>query len=114
MSREDFAKQISNYQLPLTDESRMVLTDDLRLLYWTEEGLALFPLTDDGRLGEARPEVIPHTRVTHLHYEKKLIGSDQLTFEVEGQSYHLSLPHRSRAWSEQREELRQLREQLPS
>lgn len=112
MSRADFVTQIERYQLVPTDASRIVLTDDHRLLYWTADGLALFPLNDNGQFTEERPEVIPHTRVTQLRYEKKLIGADHLTFEVEGQSYQLTLPHRSREMAEQRDELKRLREQL--
>lgn len=87
-------------------------SSDIVLLEVMEEGYVLFPLTKTGELREERPQVFPMSRIEGVLFEKKLLGKDQWTFEVEGQTYTLQVPHRHSFFSLQREQLKQLRQMM--
>ena len=68
-----------------------------------------FELKDDATFSDTRPLLFPVERVEKVQYQKKFLSNDELSFEVEGEKFQFEIPHRSKYFSNQKEQLKLFR-----
>lgn len=112
---EQFYKEMAHFNLPVDGEEILIIgtqaTEDKPLLiYWHSVGGVVFSLQEDGQLSDVPPVIYPVERIDNLHYAKKLLTSDILQFELASEKISLTIPHRTKLLTQQKEALRRIRQ----
>ena len=119
LTMELLKNHLAEYHLPYEDKSVLIqvkrlIHEEQVICYWSSMGCVFFELKDDATFSDKRPLLFPVERVEKVQYQKKFLSNDELTFEVEGEKFHFEIPHRSKYFTNQKEQLklfRQLMEQ---
>ena len=119
LTLEFLKNHLEEYHLPYEDKAvfiqvKRVPHEEDAICYWSSMGCVLFGLKDDATFTDTRPLLFPVERVEKVHYQKKFLSNDEFSFKVEGEKFQFEIPHRSKYFSNQKEQLklfRQLMEQ---
>ena len=119
LTLEFLKNHLEEYHLPYEDKAvfiqvKKLIHEDDAICYWSSKGCVLLGLKADATFTDTRPLLFPVERVEKVHYQKKFLSNDEFSFEVEGEKFQFEIPHRSKYFSNQKEQLklfRQLMEQ---
>lgn len=119
LTLEFLKNHLEEYHLPYEDKAVFIQVKRLpheedAICYWSSMGCVFFTLNDDATFSDIRPLLFPVERVEKVQYQKKFLSNDEFSFEVEGEKFQFEIPHRSKYFSNQKEQLklfRQLMEQ---
>ena len=116
---EFLKNHLEEYHLPYEDKAvfiqvKRLIHEENEICYWSSKGCVFFGLKDDATFTDTRPLLFPVGRIEKVQYQKKFLSNDEFSFEVEGEKFQFEIPHRSKYFSNQKEQLklfRQLMEQ---
>lgn len=114
LTLEFLKNHLEEYHLPYEDKAvfiqvKRLIHEDDAIFYWSSKGCVFLGLTDDATFTDTRPLLFPVERVEKVHYQKKFLSNDEFSFEVEGEKFQFEIPHRSKYFSNQKEQLKLFR-----
>ena len=96
LTLEFLKNHLEEYHLPYEDKA--VFIQVKRLIH-----------EDDATFTDTRPLLFPVERVEKVQYQKKFLSNDEFSFEVEREKFQFEIPHRSKYFSNQKEQLKLFR-----
>ena len=114
LTLEFLKNHLEEYHLPYGDKAvfikvkRLIYAENA-ICYWSSLGCVFFWLKDDLNFSDKRPLLFPVERVEKVQYQKKFLSNDEFSFEVEGEKFQFEIPHRSKYFSNQKEQLKLFR-----
>ena len=114
LTLEFLKNHLEEYHLPYEDKAvfiqvKRLLHEEDAICYWSSIGCVFFGLKDDATFTDTRPLLFPVERVEKVQYQKKILSNDEFSFEVEGEKFQFEIPHRSKYFSNQKEQLKLFR-----
>ena len=114
LTLEFLKNHLEEYRLPYEDKAvfiqvKRLIHEDDAICYWSSKGCVFLGLKDDASFTDTRPLLFPVERVEKVHYQKKFLSNDEFSFEVEGEKFQFEIPHRSKYFSNQKEQLKLFR-----
>lgn len=114
LTLEFLKNHLEEYHLPYEDKAvfiqvKRLIHEEYAICYWSSMGCVFFRLNDDATFSDTRPLLFPVERVEKVHYQKKFLSNDEFSFEVEGEKFQFEIPHRSKYFSNQKEQLKLFR-----
>lgn len=114
LTLEFLKNHLEEYHLPYEDKAVFIQVKRLpheedAICYWSSMGCVLFGLKDDATFTDTRPLLFPVGRIEKVQYQKKFLSNDEFSFEVEGEKFQFEIPHRSKYFSNQKEQLKLFR-----
>lgn len=114
LTLEFLKNHLEEYHLPYDDKAvfiqvKRLIHEENAICYWSSKGCVFFGLKDDATFIDTRPLLFPVERVEKVHYQKKFLSNDEFSFEVEGEKFQFEIPHRSKYFSNQKEQLKLFR-----
>lgn len=114
LTLEFLKNHLEEYHLPYDDKAVFIQVKRLpheedAICYWSSMGCVLFGLKDDATFTDTRPLLFPVGRIEKVQYQKKFLSNDEFSFEVEGEKFQFEIPHRSKYFSNQKEQLKLFR-----
>ena len=111
---EFLKNHLEEYHLPYEDKAvfiqvKRLIHEENEICYWSSKGCVFFGLKDDATFTDTRPLLFPVGRIEKVQYQKKFLSNDELSFEVEGEMFQFEIPHRSKYFSNQKEQLKLFR-----
>ena len=96
LTLEFLKKHLEEYHLPYEDKSVLIqlkrlIHDENAICYWSSMGCVFFWLKDDATFSDIRPLLFPVERVEKVQYQ-------------------IEIPHRSKYFSNQKEQLKRFRQ----
>ena len=114
LTLEFLKNHLEEYHLPYEDKAvfiqvKRLIHEDDAICYWSSKGCVFLGLKADATYTDTRPLLFPVERVEKVHYQKKFLSNDEFSFEVEGEKFQFEIPHRSKYFSNQKEQLKLFR-----
>ncbi len=114
LTLEFLKNHLEEYHLPYEDKAVFIQVkrlphEEYAICYWSSMGCVFLGLKDDATFTDIRPLLFPVERVEKVHYQKKFLSNDEFSFEVEGEKFQFEIPHRSKYFSNQKEQLKLFR-----
>ena len=114
LTLEFLKNHLEEYHLPYEDKAvfiqvKRLIHEENEIFYWSSKGCVFFGLTDDATFTDTRPLLFPVGRIEKVQYQKKFLSNDEFSFEVEGEKFQFEIPHRSKYFSNQKEQLKLFR-----
>ena len=114
LTLEFLKNHLEEYHLTYDDKAVFIQVKRLpheedSICYWSSMGCVFFTLNDDATFSDIRPLLFPVERVEKVQYQKKFLSNDEFSFEVEGEKFQFEIPHRSKYFSNQKEQLKLFR-----
>ena len=114
LTLEFLKNHLEEYHLPYEDKAvfiqvKRLIHEENEICYWSSTGYVFFELKDDATFTDTRPLLFPVGRIEKVQYQKKFLSNDELSFEVEGEKFQFEIPHRSKYFSNQKEQLKLFR-----
>lgn len=114
LTLEFLKNHLEEYHLPYEDKAVFIQVkrfphEEYTICYWSSMGCVFFGLKDDATFTDTRPLLFPVGRIEKVQYQKKFLSNDEFSFEVEGDKFQFEIPHRSKYFSNQKEQLKLFR-----
>ena len=114
LTSEFLKNHLEEYHLPYEDKAVFIQVkrlphEEYTICYWSSMGCVFLGLKDDVTFTDTRPLLFPVERVEKGQYQKKFLSNDEFSFEVEGEKFQFEIPHRSKYFSNQKEQLKLFR-----
>ena len=114
LTLEFLKNHLEEYHLPYDDKAVFIQVKRLpheenAICYWSSKGCVFLGLKDDATFTDTRPLLFPVGRIEKVQYQKKFLSNDEFSFEVEGEKFQFEIPHRSKYFSNQKEQLKLFR-----
>ena len=114
LTLEFLKNHLEEYHLPYEDKAvfiqvKRLLHEEYAICYWSSKGCVFLRVKDDATFTDTRPLLFPVERVEKVHYQKKFLSNDEFSFEVEGEKFQFEIPHRSKYFLNQKEQLKLFR-----
>ena len=114
LTLEFLKNHLEEYHLPYEEKAVLIqvkrlLHEEYTICYWSSMGCVFFALKDDANFSDTRPLLFPVGRIEKVQYQKKFLSNDEFSFEVEGEKFQFEIPHRSKYFSNQKEQLKLFR-----
>ena len=114
LTLEFLKNHLEEYHLPYEDKAVFIQVKRLpheedAICYWSSKGCVFLGLKADATFTDTRPLLFPVERVEKVQYQKTFLSNDEFSFEVEGEKFQFEIPHRSKYFSNQKEQLKLFR-----
>ena len=114
LTLEFLKNHLEEYHLPYEDKAvfiqvKRLIHEENEICYWSSKGCVFFGLKDDATFTDTRPLLFPVGRIEKVQYQKKFLSNDEFSFEVEREKFQFEIPHRSKYFSNQKEQLKLFR-----
>ena len=114
LTLEILKNHLEEYHLPFEDKAVLIqvkrlIHEDDAICYWSSMGCVFLWLKDNATFSDIIPLLFPIERVEKVQYQRKFLSNDELSFEVEGEKFQFEIPHRSKYFSNQKEQLKLFR-----
>ena len=114
LTLEFLKNHLEEYHLPYEDKAvfiqvKRLIHEDYAICYCSSKGFVFLWLKDDETFNDIIHLIFQVERVEKVQYQKKFLSNDEFSFEVEGEKFQFEIPHRSKYFSNQKEQLKLFR-----